>query len=292
MFIEAALARQELARHLSMLNYEIDADAWKKLCMAVKRDLQAKRLRPNVPVPARTNPLAFFTAMRRETGSVSKAIAAYLHDGPWTSSGGSFRLAQQLGVDLQQEAEGFVAQKKSFRFLEIGAAWAGYRNGLSRQTGIDIASLGDCFGDQLGQSVFLHFTNLTPWHGLLPDGVCEHPYVTAAGVRLLEKQGILPGSVDILYSQAAAYFETDYASFMKNASRLIAEGGIMIFNHRPEIGPNLDHLAAAAGLELTARIHLGGMNGDVVRYDRRRLGSIPLLVPISDRAERPREART
>lgn len=268
MFFQAAVARQELARHLAILNYNIDNAAWHKLCMAIKRDLQAKRLRPNVPVPPRRNPVAFFRTMVRETGSIHQAIVAFAHDGAWTSSGGSFRLAEMLGVDIEYEAERYLELKRRFVFVEVGAAWAGFRNPISQSKSKDIASLSDIFADDLGKRVFLHFTNLTPWHGALPEGVFEHPYITAAGLRLLERRGVGAGSVDIIYSQAAAYFETDHRSFIKSASRLLSEDGILIFNHRPEIADELDSLAAQSGLLPLKRLHLGGMNGDVVRYER------------------------
>lgn len=129
--------------------------------------------------------------------------------------------------------------------------------------------MSDVFADEMGQRVFLHFTNLTPWHEALPEGVYEHPYVTAAGLRLLERQGVARGSVDIIYSQAAAYFETDHTSFITSAGRLLSEDGMLIFNHRPEITAELDGLAAQIGLLPSRRINLGGMNGDVVRYQRR-----------------------
>lgn len=273
MFLEAALARRELARHLTSLNYSVDPTAWSKLCMAIKRDLQAKRLRPNVPIPPRRNPIAFLKIMQQETGSITKALAALVHDGPWTSSGGSFRLAEQIGVDIHAEAEKIHQRKNTFRFLEIGAAWAGFGGGYKTTSSANIASLADRFWQERGNSVFLHFTNLTPWHAALPDGVYEHPYVTAAGLATLERQGVQPGSVDILFSQAAAYFETDHVTFMRHACRLIGDGGMMIFNHRPEIAGEMDHFARSSGLELTKRIHLGGMNGDVVRYDRVRAGN-------------------
>lgn len=278
MFFEAAVARQELARHLSILNYDIDAHAWQKLCMAIKRDLQAKRLRPNVPVPPRRRPVAFFKTMLRETGSLRHAAAAFVHDGAWTSSGGSFRLAEALGIDIYEEAEGFLKRQQRFSFLEIGAAWAGFRNPLNRRKCNDIASLGDIFVDELGQRVFLHFTNLTPWHSALPEGVCEHPYVTAAGLRVLERERIARGSVDIIYSQAAAYFETDQQSFLLSAGRLLSDGGLLIFNHRPEIATELDQYANAAGMVVTDRIHLGGMNGDVVRYEKKALEPAPIQI--------------
>lgn len=280
MFFEAAIARRELARHLNTLNYSIDGHIWSQLCMAIKRDIQAKRLRPNVSVPPRSNPVAFLKTMTRETNSVAKALVALAHDGPWTSSGGSFRLAEEVGVSIEEEARRFIAYKRSFRFLEIGAAWAGFGGNQTQKDGkSNIATLSNAFWQERAENVFLHFTNLTPWHSALPDGVYEHPYVTAAGLSILERQGVRAGSVDFLFSQAAAYFEADHLGFIRSAGRLLAEGGMMIFNHKPELGTELDRFASAIGLELVTRKSIGGMNGDVVRYDRPRSGAPVILLP-------------
>ncbi len=63
------------------------------------------------------------------------------------------------------------------------------------------------------ESVFLHFTNLTPWHASLPKGVTEHPYVTAAGLGALENRGVQAGEVDIIYSRGSGLFRTGLHGF-------------------------------------------------------------------------------
>jgi hypothetical protein len=45
--------------------------------------------------------------------------------------------------------------------------------------------------------------------------------VTAAGLCALENRGVQAGEVDIIYSQAAAYFEQDYTVFLRSAARLL-----------------------------------------------------------------------
>jgi hypothetical protein len=92
---------------------------------------------------------------------------------------------------------------------------------MCRPSGDDFRAFREFRGN--GESVFLHFTNLTPWHASLPKGVTEHPYVTAAGLGALENRGVQAGEVDIIYSQAAAYFEQDYTAFLRSAARLLKE---------------------------------------------------------------------
>ncbi|MHB0953952.1 MAG: hypothetical protein ACYC10_18780 [Allorhizobium sp.] len=268
MFLSASQARRKIARNFASIDYNPDHETWRSIRMGVKRDLQAQRLRPNVPVPPRKNPLKFFQVMLNETGSLTQALLSFMHDGAWTSSGGSFRLAEAVSLDLHERACDIVASGTTFTYLEIGAAWAGLRTPPSDGPVRDIAGLKRAFAAELGQAVLLHFTNLTAWHGELEKGIFEHPYVTAAGLQILEHQGVAPASVDILYSQAAAYFETDYPIFLRSAARLLKPAGIMVFNHRPELTVQMDEMAAACGLKKVNRKLLGGMNGAVVRYDK------------------------
>lgn len=111
-------------------------------------------------------------------------------------------------------------------------------------------------------------TNLTPWHTDLPDGVVEHPYITAGALSALENRGVAPGSLDVIYSQAAAYFEADHPSFLQAAARLLRPGGTLLFNHRPELSGEVDVLLATYGVRRSKRIELGGMNGSVVSFQR------------------------
>ncbi|MEY7633439.1 hypothetical protein AB9D29_23300 [Enterobacter quasihormaechei] len=100
MYTDSIQARREIARNFTELNYRINPLHWQTLCMGVNRDLQAKKLRPNVPVPSRRKVIPFLKMMHKETGSMLKAILAFGFDGPWTSSGGSFRLAREIGFDI------------------------------------------------------------------------------------------------------------------------------------------------------------------------------------------------
>ncbi|WP_341455911.1 methyltransferase domain-containing protein [Pantoea vagans] len=61
----------------------------------------------------------------------------------------------------------------------------------------------------------------------------EHLWITASALGLLEQRGIEPGSVDIIYSQAAAYFEQDFTMFLRSAARLLRDQGVLLFNHDP-----------------------------------------------------------
>ncbi|KUM26309.1 hypothetical protein AU467_22450 [Mesorhizobium loti] len=74
---------------------------------------------------------------------------SFLHDGAWTSSGGSFRLAEQLGFDLGQEAESRLRAKGSLQYLEVGGGWVGMKT-LAAQRPRDIAGLAMHFGPVVG----------------------------------------------------------------------------------------------------------------------------------------------
>ncbi len=268
MFIAAARARKLILYNFQLIGYEPDEAAWLSIRMGVKRDLQARRLRPNAPIPSRRNPLRYLGAMLRETGSIFRAIGSFLHDGAWTSSGGSFRLAEELGFNLVQEAADRLKADGDFRFLEVGGGWAGLKTSVSPNAR-DMAGLARHFGEALGQTAFLHFTNLTRWHTELPNGITEHPYVTAAGLAVVDAQGVAPRSISILYSQAAAYFETDVASFMSAASALLRPGGLLIFNIPPAQVVSVMNCARKRGLTLGKWRDLGGMNGIVVAFEKR-----------------------
>ncbi|HBT6933588.1 TPA: class I SAM-dependent methyltransferase, partial [Klebsiella pneumoniae] len=141
-----------------------------------------------------------------------------------------------------------------------------------------ISGLAGDFREQLGESAYLHFTNLTPWHESLPKGVTEHPYVTAAGLCALENRGVQAGEVDIIYSQAAAYFEQDYTAFLRSAARLLKGDGVLIFNHDPVLASAMDEVAWEHGLRLVRRKQMGGMNGAIARYHRLRSSPMSQMV--------------
>jgi hypothetical protein len=191
MFKDSIQARREIAQNFAELNYQISPGHWQTLCMGINRDLQAKKLRPNVSVPSRKAVLPFLRSMYKETGSMLKAILAFGFDGPWTSSGGSFRLAREIGFDIAMYSRNVHHKYGSLTFLEIGAAWAGFHDKGDVYPDAAISGLATTFREHLGESVHLHFTNLTPWHEALPTGVVEHPYVTAAGLGLLEARDLV-----------------------------------------------------------------------------------------------------
>ena len=273
MFAAAKHAQSAILRNFELIDYKPNEASWQSIKMGIKRDLQAQLLRPNVPMPPRRNILKYLGVMRRETGSLGMAIASLAHNGAWTSSGGSFRLAEELDYDLLSQGEFRLGRNGVFRYLEVGGAWAGLK-GPESPTPRDIAGLARYFGLALGKDVFLHFTNLTRWHEALPQGMTEHPFVTAAGLAVLEQQDVTPGSVDIIYSQAAAYFETDPKSFTRAAGRLLRPGGLLIFNHRTELSEQLIFCAHANGLLRANSRNLGGMNGTVVAFAKPQVAAI------------------
>ena len=93
--------------------------------------------------------------------------------------------------------------------------------------------------------------------------------VTAAGLSVVDTQGVAPGSISILYSHAAAYFETDVASFIAAASALLRPGGLLIFNIPPAQVVSVMNCARKRGLRLGKWRDLGGMNGIVVAFEKR-----------------------
>ncbi|WP_247648087.1 lytic murein transglycosylase [Pannonibacter phragmitetus] len=266
MFKEATRACEALARNFHLAGYEPDEETWRNLKKGVKRDLQARRLRPNVAVPPRRNIVAYLGTMRRETGSTLRALHSLFHDGSWTSSGGSFLLAERLGFNFKEMVADHMKRGETFRFLEVGGGWAGFKS--QSQEGRDIAGLSRSFAAQLGEKLHFHFTNLTPWHSSLPKGVMEHPFVTGASLSIIQSQGCLPGTVDVIYSQAAVYFEPDIGKFVRNAEALLKPGGLLIFNHPESAAGLLTEVAEQHGLAIRNKIELGGMNGIVVAYQK------------------------
>lgn len=282
MFRQAAHALHEVSHNLESIGVVPNPAMGTNIKLAIKRDLQAQRLRPNVPVPPRRAVLSYLKTMRAETGSWKQALLSLLHSGSWTSSGGSFRLASVVDRDISELCEVALQRGRGFKFLEIGAGWAGFATVDGGQPD-GIAALARRFADRLGVDVELHFTNLTRWHnkGALPQGVVEHPYVTAAGLAAVEQQGIQPQSVDVIYSQAAAYFESNQANFILSAARLLKPNGVLIYNHSEEDTDVVKYAAEVNGLYLEHRHKMGGMNGDVVIL--RKLAQVA--------AFRPREQR-
>ncbi|MAM39577.1 MAG: hypothetical protein CL949_13985 [Erythrobacter sp.] len=272
MFKKASDACDMLARNFQLAGYEPGESTWRDIRKGVKRDLQARGLRPNVPVPSRRHIFAYFRTMWRETGSVTQTVQSYLHDGSWTSSGGSFLLAERLGYDLPAMIAESLDRGEEFRLLEVGGGWAGFKNppGDAR----DIAGLSRRFSADCGSRLHLHFTNLTPWHSELPQGVTEHSYLTGASLGNIQSQGCLPRTVDVIYSQAAVYFETDIAAFLANAWSLLKNDGLLIFNYPEAAANSMRSEAAKLGLQLCDSLELGGMNGSVTAFRKQRLQAV------------------
>jgi hypothetical protein len=59
------------------------------------------------------------------------------------------------------------------------------------------------------------------------------------------RTGVQAGEVDIIYSQAAAYFEQDYTAFLRSAARLLKGDGVLIFNHDPVLASAMDEVAGS-----------------------------------------------
>lgn len=97
MYKDSIQARREIARNFTALNYRVDPLHWQTLCMGVNRDLQAKKMRPNVPVPSRRKVIPFLKMMHQETGSMLKAILAFGFDGPGHPAAVHFAWREKLG---------------------------------------------------------------------------------------------------------------------------------------------------------------------------------------------------
>ena len=271
MFTQARLARLEIDRIFESVSYDPSPNVRRGIAIGIKRDLQAKTLRPNVKVPSRRNLAAYLRTMYRETGSLRQTFASVLHPGSWTSSGGSFRLAEMVHFDLPSHCMRIARNQGSLSMIEVGAGWAGFHPAKADDMIRDIAGLSNYFASERGIDVSLHFTNLTQWHdpSELPDNVIEHPYVTAASLSYLGQTCIAPGSVDVIYSQAAAYFEEDQEAFLSAAANLLKPEGMLFYNHRSDLSDGISIIARNQQLSLEERIAVGGMNGDVSRFKRR-----------------------
>ena len=225
--------------------------------MGVRRDIQAQRLPPNVRVPSRRKPVKYLKTVHDHTGSWPLAARSYFSPGSWTSSGGSFKLADDAGYDLSNIMLDIVQQNGTATLLEVGAGYAGFKS----ESPAGIRKLVDAAGDQIGKNIQVHFTNLTKWHEQLPKGVAEHPGYVARDVGLLQQEGVR--SADVIYSQCAAYFEPELEKFVAGSARLLNKNGYFIFN-----GPTAKHqvivqTARESELKLEKQVELGGQNGNL-----------------------------
>lgn len=283
MFIESIRARRAIERRFSAIGYRPGAETWHQLNLAVARDIQARQLPPNVAVPSRRRALRFISTVYRATGSATLAVSALFRAGSWTSSGGSFRLADAVGVDVAAMVRDGIAGGE-FNLLEVGGAWAGFHPRQQPAETLSLAALAKMHGSVLGGRLNLHFTNLTQWHTGLPVGVTEHPYVTAAGLSSVATAGVEPATIDLIYSQAAAYFEPDIEAFIRSASALLRPGGYLLFNYTTEAESEVSRAIATHGLECERSTLLGGMNGKVSLFAKR-LAASAAAIPSRNRLE-------
>jgi len=234
----------------------------REINLGVCRDIQAQRLPPNTPVPSRIrHPIEYLKLMHSLTGDILTTLSSYLTPGSWTSSGGSFKLAEDHNINLKQYLKDMIQKNGNAVFLEIGAGYAGMANHTS-----GIGKLADDFAPALGKEAEMHFTNLTKWHELLPVGVYEHAGLCARDISKLNDQDI--DKVDVVYSQAATYFETELPQFINSISSLLNIGGRLVFNYPNERDDELRDLATRNGLELERTVLLGGCNGRLYVFDK------------------------
>jgi hypothetical protein len=126
MYTDSIQARREIARNFTELNYRITPLHWQTLCMGVNRDLQAKKLRPNVPVPSRRKVIPFLKMMHKETGSMLKAILAFGFDGPGPPAVVRFVWREKLGSILPTMQKTFITKTVPSPSLKL-VPWAGFR---------------------------------------------------------------------------------------------------------------------------------------------------------------------
>ncbi len=218
-FEEYKLRKRTIEHVLNRNKLNIDSQTYlNKIIMAITRDIQAKRLPPNTPVPSRRKSIDYLKTLYSATNNLKVAIASLLIDGAWTSSGGSFKLAEDNNYDIVE----ILKQKQNPCFLEIGAGYAGFKSKPAQ----GIAKL----YSELKDEVNVVFTNLTKWHENLPKNIVELPGYTAIMINKIKEIPNIPHEFDIIYSQAATYFEPHKDIFMDYASNLLKDKGLLIFN--------------------------------------------------------------
>lgn len=227
----------------------------KEVELGVFRDIQAQRLPPNVKVPARRDILNYLKTVKEFVG-LKNAIMSLRSPGSWTSSGGSFKLAEDSGYNILELIKQIETKKGSASFLELGAGYAG----LKSNELIGINKLIDALENKLGDSINIYFTNLTRWHTDLPNGVKEFPGYLARDLILLNnREKINP---DLIYSQAAAYFEPKVEEFIHGASEILKSEGKLLFNGQEQHDDRIISEAKNNNLQLEDKKYFGENNGN------------------------------
>ena len=233
----------------------------REIDMGLYRDIQAQRLPPNVKVPSRKKPIEYVNTMYKNAGNLKTSLVSLFSPGSWTSSGGSFKLAEDADyniIDLLSDRE---QDNGRAVLLEIGAGYAGFMS----QPPQGIHKLCKEFGDKLGETVFAHFTNLSEWHQELPRGITEHAGYVARDIGHLVEEANL-NDVDIIYSQCAAYFEPFIEQFVESSSKLLNNFGRLIFNapknKEKEIFETIRNKNLPLGFEINKELE-GESNGDL-----------------------------
>ncbi|MFA6461866.1 MAG: hypothetical protein WCV90_06380 [Candidatus Woesearchaeota archaeon] len=197
----------------------------KALRTGIYRDLQAQKIPPNVTMSTRRHPVDYLLQARLVLGSWPDAFLSYLSPSTWTSSGGSFKLAEErLGYDLVNILLEKEKKQGQSSILEVGAGYAGFKS----QPAQGMCKLSHVANDKMGNTINAYFTNLSRWHEQLPNGVEEFPGVTASTLDCLSGR-ISP--LDIIYSQWGAFYDPLIDRFIPSASGLLKSDGLLIFNH-------------------------------------------------------------
>jgi len=245
---------------MSRVDFNDNFNLEKETEMGVYRDIQAQRLPPNVKIPSRKKPFSYVKTIYNNTNNLGLTFLSYLSPGSWTSSGGSFKLAEDNGYDITKIILDIEKEKGNAKLLEIGAGYAGFKSKEEK----GIKKLANVAQDKLGNSVFAYFTNLTKWHNDLPKGVLEYPGYTARDIKFLKDE---LGNVDLIYSQCAAYFEPKINEFVKGAELLLNKCGLLIFNvdqyKEKEMLKNVDKLV------FENKFFIGGSNGTLYIFKKR-----------------------
>jgi len=240
----------------------------REIRLGIFRDQQARMLPPNIKVPSRKRFLRYFSTIYSHSGSITQAIKSLFKPGSWTSSGGSFKLASDIGLNFEEILEETSAEYGSANFLEIGAGLGGFHK-CEQSNYSSIKSLYDNLCLQKHLDVTFHFTNLTKWHNELPTRVIEHPGVLGSTVSILAMQC---NRFDVVYSQCAVYFDPNIVSFIRQISELVrpsTKGGLVVFNAKTIDADDIRTAAERALLETILSKDLGGMNGTLLVFRKR-----------------------